>query len=153
MIGFSLVFKCFLWKRFVLLLFLNVFIRNDWFSFVFCYFRVLLKIAENRPKTFPKNSQKASKTPPNLPKISLRCPKMAPRRLQDAFDTPRRTQCTPKTPPRASRLPKTSPDSPKTAPRPLQISIFHGLGSQNLQFFNDCPAHPACQASEHVRGM
>ena len=107
------------------------------------------KSSKNTAKRFPEGSQDIPKPSQNLPKTPQDRPKTPPRRPRTCQDSP---NARPKHPQDARRLPKTPPDSPKIALRPLQISIFDGLGSQQLRFFNSFPDHPACQASEHVRG-
>ena len=98
--------------------------KNHWFSYVFCYFYILLKMTNNLPKMLPKWSQKASKTPPTPSKICPRHPKMVPRpfkissrRLQDALwhsrMHPRHAPDVPKTRQGCPRHPKTPQRRPQ----------------------------------------
>ena len=71
--------------------------KKHWFSYVFCYFRVLLKIAENRPKIFPKDSQDPPKPFQDLPKMPQDSFKTAPRRPRRGKTHPMHAQSASKT--------------------------------------------------------
>ena len=84
-----------------------------------------------------------------LPKTSQDNPKTSQRRTMTVSEAPKaRPGHTHDVP----RLPTTPQDFPKTGSKPLQISIFDGLGNQKLQFFNNCSNYPTLQAAKHLSG-
>ena len=98
------------------------------------------------------DAAKASQEPAkSLPRHS----KMTSKRLQDARrHSQTHRKHAPDTPKMCQDCPgrhKTSQRLPQGPPRPLQSSIFDGLGNLKLQFFDYFPEHPALQASKHPR--
>ena len=92
------------------------------------------KASKNDPRKPPRLPQTPSQILPKHSKMAPTRPKMAPRRLLALQDAPKaRPRCAQDAP----RLPKTRQDYPKKPPRPLQNSIFEGLGKVLGGFWDD----------------
>ena len=93
-----------------------------------------IKTSENTPRKLPRSLQDSPKPLQDPPKTLQDGPKTPPRRSPDAL---KRSQGAFQTRPGRTRI---APDIPKpsnTPPRPLQSSIFEGLGDPKLRFYLD----------------